>query len=169
MIYLLTTTALFTLLVSSVAAQAPLPLDSLVGIWRVCFVLDSTVQSSHSTRMTCGVMRVQKLGAKAPVFMRSGEDSVKIDAVLHFDHDLRFASMLGAEPGGGAVGSGTLVSAQGEVRLYLNAERGQMVFDDRSVHAVGRRSNTGVIAGMWQLSCIRPCDEKGAVVMRRVR
>ena len=157
------------LLAPSVSAQAPLVPDSLPGSWQVCFLLDSTVESAHSTRMTCGVMQVERSTPQAPVFMRSGDDSVKIDAVLHFDHSLRFATMLGAEPGNGPVGSGTLLLTRGEVRLYLNAARGQMVFDDGSIHAVGHRSRSGTVEGTWAPSCFQPCAERGVIVMLHVR
>ncbi len=76
--------------------------------------------------------------------------------------------MLGKEPGSGPVGSGTLISVQGEVRVYLNAPQNGFVFDDHSVHGVGRRSKRGVISGTWEPSCFRPCAERGVFFMRRV-
>ncbi len=150
------------------AQEAVVP-DFLVGKWRICFVLDSSVtKSGRTSRMSCGTLSIARPRGNRPIYTRSGEDSVKLDAVLHFDHDLRFSAMLGEEPGTGPVGSGTLVSTQGQIRLYLNAARDQMAFDDHSIHALGHVSKGRTIAGTWEPSCFRPCAERGVFHMRRI-
>jgi len=157
------------LLVASVGAgQQPLrsPAEQLEGRWRICFVMDSSVNTTdRSSRMVCGniTLGTPRKPPKPPI---ASADTA--DFMLNADHDVRFASMLGAEPGQGQVGSGTVITFGRLIILALNAPRGELVFDDHSVHARAELTDSTLVRGTWEPSCFSPCAEHGSFFMRRL-
>jgi hypothetical protein len=151
------------------ASQQPaVAARQLEGRWRICFVLDSSVSGNdRSSRMTCGQItfgRTRKMGGPPT----QPSDTLQPGVWMKADHDLHFTPMLGAEPGSGPVGSGTVLSGGGFFTLALNMPGGMFVLDDHSVHARGDLTRSDVLKGTWQQSCLPACPERGAFVMRRL-
>jgi hypothetical protein len=151
------------------ASQQPaVAAQQLKGRWRICFVLDSSARrNDRSSHMTCGQITFgspQKL-RRPPT---APADSLTPEVWLRADHDLHFTPMLEAEPGSGPAGSGTVLSRGGSFTLSVNTPRGELVFDDHSVHASGDLTGSHVLRGTWEHSCNPSCPETGVFFMRRL-
>ena len=162
-------TWLFLIFAASVGAvQQPVrsPAEQLEGRWRACFVLDTSVSRiGHLSRMVCGKITLGAPKKPPKPAIASGDTA---DFMFNADHDLHFASMLGSEPGTGPVGCGTVITFGRLFVLALNAARGELVFDDHSVHARAELTDSAMVKGTWEPSCFRPCAEHGTFFMRRL-